>query len=80
MAEQFERRNLIITLCQKGVLPVLSGGEPKLHQVVEVNVLGKNGRWEQAELPAEDFFSLLYKEVFPALSRRIFPRGRRPKL
>ncbi|MHB8613972.1 MAG: hypothetical protein ACYDAL_16345 [Candidatus Dormibacteraceae bacterium] len=75
MAEQFDRENLIITLCLKGSVPAVIPGQatPKavLRPIVEISVRDSLGKWHQTEIAAEDFYSLIYKEVFPALGARL---------
>jgi hypothetical protein len=76
MAEQFDHRDLIITLCQKGFAPAHLPGRPgELHldQFVEVNVRAKDGRWHQVEIPLEEFYDLMFRKVFPSASRRLSP-------
>jgi hypothetical protein len=75
MAEQFDHRDLIITLAAKGRVPIGLPGQPaprpQLTQIVEVNLRGKDGHWHQVEMPLEEFHELLYKKVFPAVARRM---------
>lgn len=76
MAEQFDHRDLIITLFGKGSVPARIPGTPlpnplPLEQFVEVNVRGKDGHWHQAEIPLEEFYTLMFRKVFPAAAKRI---------
>lgn len=75
MAEQFDHRDLIITLAAKGRVPIGLPGQPTpapcLTQIVEVNLRGKDGAWHQIEIPLEEFHYLMYKQVFPAVARRM---------
>ncbi len=79
MAEQFDHRDLIITLFAKGSTPARLPGTPpanplQLEQFVEVNVRGRDGRWHQAEIPLGEFYDLLFRKVFPAASKRLTPK------
>lgn len=80
MAARFERENLIVTLCLKGRVPVQLPGygppRPELRQVVEISLRDHLGNWHQTEMPAEDFRRLIYLEVFPALTQRLFKKSK----
>lgn len=78
MAEQFDHRDLIITLFGKGRVPARIPGTEKiqagtlpLEQFVEVNVRGKDGQWHQAEIPLVEFYDLMFRKVFPVAAKRI---------
>jgi hypothetical protein len=82
MAEQFDHRDLIITLCQKGSVPI--GIRPEntgayLQHIVEVNLRGKDGNWHQAEIPLVEFYALMFQKVFPAAARRMHAILAKPK-
>jgi hypothetical protein len=75
MAEQFDHRDLIITLAAKGRVPIGLPGQPKptpiLEQIVEVNLRGRDGHWHQNDIALEEFHELMFKQVFPAVARRM---------
>ena len=78
MAEQFDHRDLIITLFGKASVPARIPGTEKiqagtlpLEHFVEVNVRDRAGHWHQVEIPLKEFYDLMFRKVFPAAAKRL---------
>ena len=75
--QSFRRNGLTITLFQKGEsrARITAPFTPVAGELVETVEIAMTHPIEQAEIllemPAENFFDLIYYEVFPALARRV---------
>jgi hypothetical protein len=72
--DQFESENLVVILFRKINGRVHIPGMPASQtaaEMVELRIRCADGAWRSVEIPLEEFYSLMFKQVFPALAKRV---------
>lgn len=72
--DQISSERLVLTMFRKLTVRAHIPGQAasqSSEETIELGILCADGKWRSIEMSAQEFFDLIYKEIFPRLSKRV---------